>query len=459
MKLFTIVKRFDKKQWKRFITYTELYHKPKSVIGKVLAWLDEKSIWIDNNGSYPAVETLQMSIPFSIKQQTLANALATLGNLAEEFLGWQVWQESSNLKRSCQLQALAENSLRDLYLKKQEKDIIINEGKASSIWDEFYKMRSLFNNYYYAISPTNNKYRDEFSELLVSIRRATSTIAQLLLVEVKNREKLLTESWEKQSTFIELLSRDETHVKKIADNLILMNNYGNVNSYKFLMDIIWTEKRLKYSKHIQYSIVAYAENYLLGVIKKGENRAHELLDLYEHSIKNGFYTLNDTITLLKFANIIGAASKLGKEEWARKLVDNWAHKVDQKNIKSIYKLGHALIDFHEKKYDKVIYALSQMKSSNFQHRYRSRWLYLRAQFELNRDYVDAIKTQIDNFRRFIIANRTKINRQTFEGLKTSLRILNMLLDMKDIEQVKEYYTSSKYVFERKWIVEKIKNPA
>ena len=100
-----------------------------------------------------------------------------------------------------------------------------------------------------------------------------------------------------------------------------------------------------------------------------------------------------------------------------------------------------------------------MKFANFQHRLRSRWLLLSAQYEISQDYIEVMKIQIDNFRRFLVSNESRITKSTFEGMKSSMRILNMILSRKPIEQIKAKYRTANFIYERRWIGEKIKNPA
>ena len=460
MKLFSIIRTFDKKQWSSFLTYVELYHKPNSVISKIVEWLDTKSIWKGTKQDETSAEVLLSEIPFEIRLQTFSNALAILGNLAEEYIGWMVWKDSPNLKRSCQLQGLAQKSLSDEYLKTQKEVFKKSENKVISIWDDFYKMRTLFNDYYFGISPSEDNHTSEFKDLVLYFRKSTAKIAQILLVEVRNREKLVSESWLEHDKFFTLVYDNNTELKDITDQLILMNSKREETAYKYLSNLLMSEEIHRYSKYIQFCIVTYSINYLNSRIKKGQiDRAQELLDLYEYAIEKRMYTLNDTIDLRRFINIIGIAAKLKNYRWARNLVDNWAHKVDEKNASSMAKFGHATIDFHQENYIKVVNTLSQMRYSNFNHRLRSRWLLLMAQYEINIDYIEVVKVQVDNFRRFVISNESKINKTSFEGLKASIKILNMLLNRKKANQAISLYEKSKYVFDRKWILRKIKNPA
>ncbi len=458
MKLFSIVNTFEKKQWVTFLTYIELYHNPKSAICQVAVWLDKNSFWKKHRQSDISAERLLSDFPHKIRLQSFLNALATLGNLAEEYVGWMVWKISLEQKKSCQLIGLAQKSLREEFLKTQNDVLTSSENREISIWGEHYKMVSLFHDYYFAISSSDDNYTDEFDNLIFAFRKSTSTIAQFLLVEIRNREKLLSESWKDHEEFFKLLYQNDTELRHITDQLIRMNYKGEIGAYNYLLDILLSKNIDRFSLNVQYCIVSYCINFLTGIIKEGAvHRGQELLDLYEFSLKKGIYTLNDSMPLKKFINIIGLASKLEKYDWARKIVDNWAHKVDKYNIKSIEEFGHATIDLHQRKYESVIQTISQLKSSNFQHKLRSRWLLLRAHYELNSEYVDVMKVHIDNFRRFIVSNETRINKSSFEGLRSSVKILNLILDRKPIIQIEECYNSCIFVYERKWIVEKIKN--
>ena len=99
MKLFAIIRTFEKKQWSSFLTYIELYHKPSSVICKIASWLDSKAMWMNTKEEKISAESLLDDFPFEMRLKTFSNALATLGNLAEEYVGWMVWKDSPNLKR------------------------------------------------------------------------------------------------------------------------------------------------------------------------------------------------------------------------------------------------------------------------------------------------------------------------------------------------------------------------
>lgn len=459
MKLLSIIKTFDKKQWVGFLTYIQLYYSTKSIIWKTAKWMDSISIWQDNSKLDYTAEMFLKELPFSIKSKSLSKVLANLGTIAEEYIGWMVWKDNPDLKASCQMTGLAQKSLSDEYLATQKSILHKSDDNTISIWDDYYRMQALFHDYYYQISYSEDDHTQVFKDLLDCFKTSTATIAQFLNVEIKNREKLLSESWIQHKTFFDVLYKTNTKLVHITNPLIQMNYHKEPKAYDYLRDILYSDKINNLSKYVQYCIATYCMVFLTGVIKQGAiYRGQELLDLYEFSLEKGIFTLNENMPLNRFINIIGVGSKFEKYYWARNIVDNWAYKVDKHNHKSIAVLGHATIDFHQKKYENVVISLSQMKSSNFSHRLRSRWLLLKAQFEINLKYVEVLKVQIDNFRRFLVSNETRIKHSTFEGTKVAIKILKMVLDRKDSSQIMEYYESSKYVFERRWIIDKIKNP-
>ena len=127
-------------------------------------------------------------------------------------MGWVVWKDSNNLKKSCQLLGLAQKSLTDQYIKTQ-KEVLENKGdKLITVWDEFYKMQSLFFDYYFGISPTNEYYKNEFKALISSFKNSVSAIAQILFVEMRNREVLLSESWPLPEYFFRHLYNRKTEL-------------------------------------------------------------------------------------------------------------------------------------------------------------------------------------------------------------------------------------------------------
>lgn len=460
MKIFSISRTLDKKQWSGFLTYVQLYHKPESIVGKVSLWLDEADLWKSPDDEDFTAEALSKIIPFEIKPQILSNALYKLGNVAEEFLGWLVWKDSGNQKTVCQLHGLAQKSLYDQFLKTKRQEFEKPKDKMVSIWDDHFKLMVLFDDYYYGVSSSeDDNYVDVFEDLLKMYVKSSKRIGQLLLVEIKNRERLLSESWEKYESYMQKFNVVEDEFDKMMNHLMRLNSDGDLDSYNYLKKILLSNKIENYTKFVQYCISTYYKNFLTTRIKQGETfRQQEILHLYEYVVEKEIFNLNNTIPLIRFVNIISVASKLGKSIWARKIVDEWAWMVESKNQKSIASFGHATIDFHEKKYQKVVERISNLKSSSYHHKLRFRWLLLIAQYELNKEYGNLIKAQIDNFRRFISSNEKRINKQTYYAIKSTLRLLTMVMNKKPKEEVLQSYQNSKYVYERKWILEKIKNP-
>ena len=459
MKLFSISNTFSKSQWTGFITYVQLYHRQNSTVYKTVEWLNEQKLWKIEIEDHLVVDHLLSNVPFETKPKTFINTLTILGNIAEEYVGWIEWKSTPDLKRSCQLKGLAKKSLTDEYIKTQKEVLKEPEDKVISIWDEYYKMRTLFDDYYYQINESDDNYTETFSKLLNSFRHSTSLIGQILMVEIKNREKLLAESWHEYKDIFEPIFRNETQLSYISEEIIQMNYFGKEEAYQNLQSVLKEQKTQNFSKHIKYIIAIYSINFLTRIIKKGEmQRAQELLELYEFTLENEIFTLDDSLPFNRFINVIGFASKLGRNEWARNMITILAKKVDRLKYKEIQKLGFALIDFNQEEYEKVIDSLTHIKLTNFRYRLKSRWLLLRAQFEYNREYIDVIKTQINNFRRFVVSNESRINKSTYEGLKTTIKILNMLLVRNESKQIEAFYKNSTYVFERKWIFEKIKKP-
>ena len=459
MKFFAIVKTFDKKQWMRFVTYVQLYHNPDSVAVKLTEWFSAKNIWKGWDEKYQETEFLLSALPFKLNRQTLSNNITILGNIAEEYLGWVVWKDSPKLKRSSQLLGLARKSLTTQYIKSQSELKNEKSDRYISIWDDFYEMQSLFFNYYFGMGVSANNFLFEFESLVEKFRKSVSSIAQILFVEMRNREVLLSESWPLPEFFFKKMVKEKSELFKLTEHLTKMIKYSNQQSYNHLIKALKFDVNKSLSHHIKYTIASYCIIFLTGEIKKGHvNRGMEILDLYEYCLENKILTLSEKMNMTKFLSIVGIASKLNKHERARKIVDKWAIKVDEVEHKSISKLGYATIDFHQEKYASVISTLSQIKSTNYLHRLRSRWLLIQAQFMLNRDYVEALKVQIDNFRRFLNANQSKNTRTTNEGYKSTIKILNMILDRKPKDDIFEYYQSREYVFDRKWTYSQIKNP-
>jgi hypothetical protein len=458
MKLLIILRSFSSKDWDQFSKYNLLYNDRDSRQFKLLVELRKNMKKILSSKESMTTNSIHTIIKSRIPRQTFSNMLTALGNQAEEYLGWSEWKATTYNKFSDTLKAYAERGLTSLYNKTRKKYLAKSQEKIS-VWSEYHRMHALYIDYYYQMAASEDLYKLEFKNLLDSFYTSTSRIAQILLIEIKNREHLLKEKedWLQHEDFLTLHYDNDTALSNLSDQLILMSTEKDDTAYQYLVSHLTSENMSKYAHHINYSILTYCINYLVSIIKSGHpHRANELMGLQKLGLKHNLLTINKTMSLRVFLNVVGVASKLKDFDSAYEIITDWSSKVDVKNSQVVKKLGEATMHFYQNNFTKVIKSMVTIDQPTLDIKIKARWLYLIANFEENGDNINLMKSLLRNFNRFIDDKEIHINVSTFLGLRSSVKILTMLTRNESYDKVANYYKNQPYIFERTWIVNKIK---
>lgn len=458
MKLIIILNSFSANNWTQFLSYNQLHCDISSAQQETLNLIYQNRSRIFSCDGITTCKIKEM-INSTISNQTFSNIIAILGNIAEEYLGWLEWKSSGITKYQSILIAYANKGMSSLYNKCRRKNLSRNKEKISA-WSEYHRMQILYIDYYYQMSPSEDRYKSTFEDLLQSFYISSARVSQILMVEVQNRIHLLKESnWTDHAEYLSLHYDNDSLLSDISDQLILMSTEKSENAYNFLLNHLKSEQRNLYSHHINYSILTYCIIYLTSIIKEGEiGRAPELMHLQKLGLKEGLLTINNSMTLRVFLNAIGVAAKHGEFDSAMEIIKTWSAKVDSKNKLIIRKLGEATVHFYQKNYPQVIKSMAVLKQPTLDIKLKARWLYMMANFESNNDNIDIIKTLNRNFLRFIHNSEQQINKSTFLGIKASIKILDMILSYDKYEKIVLFYKSQPFIFERTWVIQKIKDP-
>ena len=458
MKLFIILNSFSASNWTQFFSYNQLHCDVSSTQQETLNLIYQNRLHIFSSDGITTGKIKEI-INSSISNQAFSNTIATLGNIAEEYLGWLEWKSSDITKYQSVLLAYANKGMSSLYNKCRKKNLSRNKEKISA-WSEYQRMQVLYIDYYYQMSHSKDRYKSAFENLLQSFYISTARISQVLMVEVQNRIHLLKENnWTDHVEYLSLHYDNDSLLANISDQLILMSIEKSEDSYRFLLNHLKSKQKNLYSHHINYSILTYCIIYLTASIKEGDiGRASELMHLQKLGLNEGLLTINNSMTLRVFLNAIGVAAKLGEFDSALEIINTWSSKVDSKHKLIISKLGESTVYFYQENYLKVIKSMAVLKQPTLDIKLKARWLYIMANFESNYDSIEVIKTLHRNFLRFINHSEQKINKSTFLGMKASIKILNMILSNDTHEKIVHFYKSQPFIFERTWITQKIKDP-
>ena len=170
---------------------------------------------------------------------------------------------------------------------------------------------------------------------------------------------------------------------KFGDNIIeLLSNYDldkipelAIYYYSFLMlkeannvTYYYKLKRLLdiYGKLIPQQdaieLIDSALHYCTGKINKGNQEfQQEYFDLFEDALKKGIFIVKGSLATWRFNNMVGAALRLGKFDWAENFFEQYHVNLPIETRKNMYAFNLARIYRFQGKYDKVFQLLQNVE--------------------------------------------------------------------------------------------------
>lgn len=147
-----------------------------------------------------------------------------------------------------------------------------------------------------------------------------------------------------------------------------------------------------------------ALHYCTGRINKGNNTfLQEYFDLFDDGIRKEVFMQKGELAPWRFNNIVGAALRLGKLEWAESFIDRYTPYLPAESRDNAYTFNLARVYRYQQKYDKVLGLLRNVEYADTGYNLISKAMLLITYYEL--DEFDAMDSFSESFRVFL--NRHK----------------------------------------------------
>lgn len=183
----------------------------------------------------------------------------------------------------------------------------------------------------------------------------------------------------------------------------------------------------------------------------------ETLSVYKGALEKETIFSNGYITQVTFNNIVFFALRTGEYDWAEKFVDDYKHRLSDKDRESSVAFSFARIEFYKKNYGKVIEMLQKVELNSAIYTLNAKTILLFSYYEL--DEFDAMDSFINSFRVFV--NREKsISKRRKEQYKALLKYINKVIklrsnDKEGIASLRQEIVDTPGIISKPWLLQKL----
>ena len=466
-KLISILSTFSKVEFNRFKKFVEspYFNSNKDLISLLTSI--EKSIFKGhdaNNFKEDIWKKLYEDKPYD--DVRLRKVFSDLLKLLEDYLAQEVYEKNPIHKINYTIQAVGERNLYKLYNSTMNTARRLSE-RALYKDGEFYYDQYIIEKKYYDLQNSDlDRSSNTNVEKIINNLDYFYLIEKLrLLCESVNRVNIISAEY-KLLFLDEIIEHMQKHsyeeVPAISIHyhmyLTLVSKDGDEHYFK-LKELL--EKNIDlFPKNQAKEIYTTAINYCLKRANYGKQEfLLEFLNLNEYLLEKNIIAENE-LSPWKFKNIITAACKLKRFEWAENFINQYKDKITDKYRENAITFNTAQLYFYQKRYTDLLPLLLQVDYEDFTYSLNSKLFTVITYYELD---------EIEPLLSFIEAFRTYLNRQSKLSASRKKRYLNTLkivkkisrlnfADEKKLTKIKEETTSMKgEITLEDWIFEKIES--
>lgn len=235
-------------------------------------------------------------------------------------------------------------------------------------------------------------------------------------------------------------SEETSHYFKLME---LLNGYGDL-----------------FPKNEEEFIYQAALNYCIKKINQGNQRfLEEYFNVFVILLQKELLLTDGELSPWHFRNIVIAALRLGKYEWAEEFIQNYKKYLPDAMRENAVSFNLAQLYFYQKKYEKVIEMLRTVEYEDFSYNLNSKVLLMTSYYEM--DEIEPLYSLMESFRTYL--NRHKnfpaARRTPYTNLIKFTKRLTKLMpgDLKSIQKLKDEINncSEGSIANTHWLKEKI----
>ena len=199
-------------------------------------------------------------------------------------------------------------------------------------------------------------------------------------------------------------------------------------------------------------------SYCVRRVNKGDLAfQEETLTIYKGALEKETIFSNGHITQVTFNNIVFFALRTGEFDWAEKFVEEYKHRLKDKERESSVAFSFARIEFYKKNYGRVIELLQQVEMNTVIHTLSAKTILLFSYYEL--DEFDALDSFINSFRVYVNREKT-ISARKKGHYKNLLKYVNKIInlrvsDKEGISKLRKEIVETPGIVSKPWLLQKL----
>lgn len=385
--------------------------------------------------------------------------------LVEGFLAQQVYEENPLHQATYLMEAVAKGKMEKLY------NTAVNTARRLST-QQYYRTSNYFYYQYEIEKKYNRLVEGQFKWAdRKNVEEIVNNLDYFFLAEkLKYYCSVLSQQYAISHTY-ELLFMDEiiNHIEKYKfEDIPPIAIY-----YQIYLTLIETENEDHYFKLTNLlkkyglffpreeaqEIYDIALDYCVRHINKGSNKfLIEYFHLYEDLLDKELIYTDGELAPRNFKNIVVAALRLGKSNWAESFIHQYKYRLPEKDRENTVSYNLARLYFYQKKYDEVIELLREVEYEEVFDNLFAKSLLLLAYYEM--DETEALFSLMDSFRTYLNRHKEIPNqrRKNYINLIRFLKKLTNILpgDQQSISKLKQDLEKMDGIAANmKWLQEKI----
>ncbi|MEO1628205.1 MAG: hypothetical protein AAFV25_23855, partial [Bacteroidota bacterium] len=291
--------------------------------------------------------------------------------------------------------------------KRMQKNLDAKHPKDAAYF--YHKMLLAHDQYFHADTPKLSTQIDSLDEAMDKLDSFFISRKLLYMCELQNRSEILQNR--QDMPFFQVMERhlhqDKTLplVIRLYRHTLQMVREQSDSSFHLLKELFF-QHLSEVSQKDQIIIFGYLINFTAFKIKNGKREyTHQAFELYKEALARNTLSEGNSISHVRFNNIVNTACRLQELQWAKQFIDDWQHCLTDDIRDSALCIAIARISFEEGNFDQVIEQLRTVKFSNVYYNLRCKTLLIRSFVEL-KESPELITNHCRAFRAFLY--RTKL---------------------------------------------------
>lgn len=207
-------------------------------------------------------------------------------------------------------------------------------------------------------------------------------------------------------------------------------------------------------------IIDSALHYCTGKSNRGHREFYQqYFDLVTEALEKDIFSKNSEFAAWRYNNIVAAALRLDKLDWAEQFVEEYKHLLPPDSRQNTYSFNLARVYRFQKQYKKVLTVLRDVEYEDMGYNLISKMMMLITYFEL--DEFDLLDSFIESFKTFLHRNEKNITEQRRVSYLNLLLYTRALMrhipgDKADVEKLRLSIENDKsLIVNHEWLLEKL----